>query len=633
MRTTTARNSASATRAAVTEAPIALKALIVLVGGMALFFGLISAVTLGYDQAHKGSIFPGVSVAGVQLAGMNEVEAAVAMAQQVAYPQTGRIVFQDDPVIAKDVASSVWEVRPADLGLTLDLDASVHQAYNLGRVGNPLRKIFDQLGAWHNGRDLPLLMTYDENQANAYLARLAAQVDRPMVEASLGLNGVEVVANVGQVGRQVDIRASLASVEGQLGTLVDGLLPLVVTETPPVVLETEGAAEQARRILSTPLVLSIPEAGAGDPTSITIEPKKLAELISFQRVDTSGVGTFEIKIAAEKLRRVLEETAPHLARRPENARFIFNDDTRQLDLLKPAVIGRSLNIENSLQVLQTELLKGNHAVNLAVDTTNPQAPSDATAASLGIRELVSKQTSYFYGSSSPRIQNIETASAQFHGLLVAPGQTFSMSDALGDVSLDNGYAEALIILGDRTIKGVGGGVCQVSTTLFRTVFFGGYPIDERHSHAYRVGYYEQNATGNLNPDLAGLDATVFVPLVDFKFTNDTPNWLLMETYVNTKARTLTWKFYSTSDGRTVKWDTSGLQNIVDAPPPEYVENPDLAAGETRQVDWEVAGADVTVWREVYRDGDIYIRDEFYTHYQPWRAIIEYGPGTKIKKNQ
>jgi len=153
--------------------------------------------------------------------------------------------------------------------------------------------------------------------------------------------------------------------------------------------------------------------------------------------------------------------------------------------------------------------------------------------------------------------------------------------------------------------GVGGGVCQVSTALFRTVFFGGYPINERHAHAYRVRYYEQTASGH-NTDLAGLDATVFVPLVDFKFTNDSTSWLLMETYVNPTNYTLTWKFYSTSDGRTVDWQTTGLTNLVEPPDPTYRENPDLPTGKIKQVDWEVQGADVEVTRDVMRNGEILI---------------------------
>jgi vancomycin resistance protein YoaR len=199
---------------------------------------------------------------------------------------------------------------------------------------------------------------------------------------------------------------------------------------------------------------------------------------------------------------------------------------------------------------------------------------------------------------------------------------------LGDISLDNGYAEALIIYGGQTIKGVGGGVCQVSTTLFRTVFFGGYPIEERYSHAYRVYYYEQNADGSRNPKLAGLDATVYFPLVDFKFTNDTPSWLLMETYVNPGARTLTWKFYSTSDGRTVQWETTGPTGVVPAPKALFKENPEFKKNWIDQTDWAADGADVTVTRTVLRSGGVLFQDEFKTHYEPWQAVCEYGPGTE-----
>jgi vancomycin resistance protein YoaR len=199
-----------------------------------------------------------------------------------------------------------------------------------------------------------------------------------------------------------------------------------------------------------------------------------------------------------------------------------------------------------------------------------------------------------------------------------------MANALGDISLDNGYAEALIILGNQTIAGVGGGVCQVSTTLFRTAFFAGFPINERHPHAYRVSYYEQKPGSGIDPSLAGMDATVFVPLVDFKFTNNTSSWLLMETYIN--GYSLTWKFYSTSDGRKVTWDTSGPTNIVKAPDPLYKENSALAKGQIKQTDYSADGADISVVRTVTLNGNA-TQDNFNTHYEPWRAVYEYGPGT------
>jgi vancomycin resistance protein YoaR len=203
-----------------------------------------------------------------------------------------------------------------------------------------------------------------------------------------------------------------------------------------------------------------------------------------------------------------------------------------------------------------------------------------------------------------------------------------MAENLGDISLDNGYAEALIIYGDQTITGVGGGVCQVSTTLFRTAFFSGFPIVERHAHAYRVSYYEKTAGNNRDNDLAGLDATVYVPIIDLKFENDTPYWLLMETYVDPSASRITWKFYSTWDGRTVDWLTTGPTNVEKPDKALYRENPELSSGEIEQVEWEADGADVRVDRSVFLNDRLFFKDSFDTHYEPWRAVYEYGPGTE-----
>jgi vancomycin resistance protein YoaR len=356
-------------------------------------------------------------------------------------------------------------------------------------------------------------------------------------------------------------------------------------------------------------------------------------MLTIERASTPQGDQYQVGLDTSSLRSLLEEQAGELARQPQNARFIFNDDSRELEVIENAVIGRSLLVEESLQRINEQLRQGEHNVELVFDLSAPAVTDETSGESLGITELVSQYISYFYGSSPSRIQNIATAAARFHGVLVPPGATFSMAEVLGDVTLDNGYAEALIIYGDRTIKGVGGGVCQVSTTLFRTAFFGGFPILERHPHAYRVSYYEQRADASVNPRLAGLDATVFVPYVDFKFQNDTDHWLLMETYVNETARTLTWKFYSTSDGRTVEWDTSGPENTVEPPKPLYQENPDLPKGTIKQVDWAAEGADVVVTRTVYRNGQVYFSDRIATHYEPWRAVYEYGPGTKVPKDK
>lgn len=422
---------------------------------------------------------------------------------------------------------------------------------------------------------------------------------------------------------------TLAALKPQVQALQDSAVALVIEETQPEIIDVSEQADQARKILSKPLQISMP---GGQPDTLgpwTFAPEDLAGMLSFEYVQgNDGLTSYQASIDTLQLREFLGTIAPDMHLNSENTRFIFNDQARLLEVLTPAIIGRDLDIEGSIKIIQQKLLEGEHQVELALTNTTPPVTDSMTGQELGITELVHDEISYFYGSSAARIQNIEAAANEFQGLLVAPGETFSMAEHMGDISVDNGYAEALIILGGQTIQGIGGGICQVSTTLFRAAFFSGFPIVERHSHAYRVSYYEKVAGNRIDPNLAGLDATVFVPLVDFKFTNDTPYWLSMEVYVNPSYDTIEWKFYSTSDGRTIEWDTSGPSDIVEAPKPLYRENPELPQGEVKQVDWTADGADITVHRKVYRAGNLLLDDTFFTHYQPWQAVFEYGPGTE-----
>ena len=592
-----------------------------LVSGFFLFVVIFAAVGLGFQFSYNGRIYPGISVAGVNLSRLTPEEATARIIQTVTYPQAGRIAFQE--------SGTVWVASPIELGLFLNAPDSVRAAYDLGRSGSPGRRIVNQFEIWFYGKDLPPLLIYDERVAQTYLNNLANTIDRPTIEASIELNGAEVVVHSGQVGRVTNVGATLDTLGPQLQTLTDGLIPVVVDETPPIILDASEQAETAKQILSESLTLAIPNPEEGDLGPWILEPETLAGILSIEQVPDPGEREqYQIGLNSSQLGAFLNDISPSLEIGSITARFTFNDESRVLELLQPSVTGRTLLVDETVETINQKLAEGLHHVELVFDYQQPAVTSESTAEELGITELVSSQTSYFHGSSSPRIHNIDTSASQFHGILVAPGDTFSMVDVLGDVSLDTGYAEALIIFGDRTIKGVGGGVCQVSTTLFRTSFFGGYQVDQRYSHAYRVYYYELTASGSVNTNLGGLDATVYAPLIDYKFTNDSPHWLLMETYTNAAGRSLTWKFYSTSDGRAVEWSTTGLKNQVEPPDPHYEENPELAKGEVEQVDWAVEGADVTVTRTVIRDGEVLHDDVFTTHYRPWRAVYEYGPGTK-----
>ena len=587
--------------------------------GIVFFVIILLLTNLGISLVFAGHILPGISMNGIPLSGLSIQEATREIARSYSYPDAGNILLVD--------GERSWLVKPVQLGVYLDAQASARAAYEAGRKGSIVTLLIQRFNLLKDNVETQPTFIYDQKTAVNLLNSLAAVIDQPIRESSLSISGTEVVVENGQSGRVLDVQSTLDAVTRQIQSMRDGVVPLVIVQSDPVILNADVQGELARTVLSQPLSLTLPTDALGQASSIQIDPANLAPLLTFQKIANAGSSAYQIAVNKPLMAGYLASLENDLNQEPVNSRFIFNDETSQLDLLKPATIGRKLDIDSSIAAINQALQNGEHAAPLSFTFTNPQATDQMKGSDLGVTELVFAYTSYFRGSSADRIQNIKTASARFHGLLIAPGAILSMSDELGDISLDNGYAEALIILGDQTIKGVGGGVCQVSTTLFRTAFYGGYQILERHPHAYRVGYYEQTSTGH-NQKLAGLDATVFVPLVDFKFKNDTPYWLLLETYVSSSNYSLTWKFYSTKDGRIVDYSSTGPTNIVKSPDPLYRENPELPQGTKKQVDWAAEGADVTVTRTVTKDGVILHQNRFFTRYEAWRDVYEYGPGTE-----
>ena len=182
-----------------------------------------------------------------------------------------------------------------------------------------------------------------------------------------------------------------------------------------------------------------------------------------------------------------------------------------------------------------------------------------------------------------------------------------------------GYDESYVIVGDQTVLGIGGGICQVATTAFRAAFFAGYPIIERWAHAYRVSWYE--------PPL-GLDAAVYSPGTDMKFRNDTDAYLLIEPVVDRVNGVATFNFYGTDPNRTVVVSKPKISNIVPAPPALYTVDESLAPGEKNQVDWAKEGMTVDVERTITENGTTRT-DTLHSKYQPWQAVYLVGPGTAI----
>lgn len=575
---------------------------------------LVALIAIGgYQIAHNGVIYPGVNAWGVDLSGMTPQQARAALEGQFAYPQTTVFTFRD--------GDQTWQATAGELGVRFDVDRTVTAAYRVGRQENLVASINQQVAALRNGYAVSPVVVYDQSQAEGFVQAMAAQIDRPVIEATINIDqNYLVTTTAGQAGRQVDVPTTVNALGQPIADLQSAEIPVVVIETQPTIMDATEAAVTVQNILAEPLTVSLENPLPGDPGPWVASRETLAAAMVLERVP-AGEGTekYEVYLDEAQLRGFLEPLAASLAVDPIDARFVFDEDTGQLNVIRNAVYGRRLNLEASVAALDQAKRSGQLEANLVFDTITPAVPDHVTAQELGITELVSSATTYFSGSSQVRRSNIQTAAARFHGVVIAPGQEFSFNQYLGDVSEDTGFEEGLIIYGGRTVKGVGGGVCQVSTTAFQTAFYAGFPILERWPHGYRVGYYESG-------EGAGMDATVFSPIVNFRFLNDSNHHLLIETYFNGSAATLTWKFYSTSDGRTVQKDGPYVSNRVPHGPPAYEENAALSPGQSKQVDYAVDGADVTVYRTVYRDGSLLYQDTFTSHYLPWQAVYQVAPG-------
>jgi len=298
--------------------PIALtlpQALLAFLGGLVLFVFAVLATVTGYNIAYGGKIYPGVAVAGVDLTGLRPQEAATLLSERLSYPQNGRLVFQE--------GEQVWLATPAEVGLFLDSQNSALTAYQYGRGSNPLARLGEQFKAWYRGVELAPIYVYDQRIAQRFVNQIAAEINRPTIEAGLKINGTEVVVLPGQVGRTVDSAATLAPLEAQLRSMTDGLIPVVVRESPPVILDASEQAEIARQILSAPLTLTVPEAAEGDPGPWEFDRQTLADWLTIERLEDEQGARYQVGLDREQLFTFLQNLAPEFARQPANARFIF----------------------------------------------------------------------------------------------------------------------------------------------------------------------------------------------------------------------------------------------------------------------------------------------------------------------
>lgn len=316
-----------------------------------------------------------------------------------------------------------------------------------------------------------------------------------------------------------------------------------------------------------------------------------------------------------------------IEREPQNP--IFKEESGRVVEFSPSKDGiaiREKELQSEINSAISNLLTSGDALDIVeikipVLSTEPKIKTGSIN-NYGISELIGKGSSTFKGSIPSRVHNVALAAEKMNGTLIAPGEVFSFNNIIGDISVYAGFKQSYVIKDNQTVLGDGGGVCQVSTTIFRAALNTGLEIVERNPHSYRVGYYEQDSP-------AGIDATIYTPTVDLKFKNNTENHILIQTVIDIPNRKLDFEFYGTSDGREIIVGKPVITNVTEPPEDLYTDDPTRPAGFIEQVDYSAWGAKVNFDYKVVRDGRVLQEKTFYTNYRAWQAKFIRGTGPAI----
>jgi vancomycin resistance protein YoaR len=559
-----------------------------------------ASVVLGLVFAGSPTkIASGVRIDGIDVGGMEATDAR-RLLERRSSAVAGRVVVFT-------AAGKRFRIRPAALGVQPDWKAAIDAAQRQGDGFGPLRG-FKRLDVTFFGADVTPRIGVLNGSLQYELGQIADRVNRPPREAALVRRGSKIVVTPAQPGIVLDRAAAadtlvhaLASLEKPAGPVA---LPLRTRQPHVRAAALVRAAAQARLALSAPVQLVLGE------TRWVVRPRRLAQLLQLPADGRTGVS-----IAGPAADDWLRRLGARVEKPPKDA--TFGVDGPHVHVV-PARPGVQLDPLASTKAILDAALHRRVRVARLVVVEAPAKVSTQQARAMGIHGLVSSYTTE-YGGIPNRIHNVQLVAHLVDDKLIAPDATFSFNETTGERNAAKGFLEAPVIVNGELTTGLGGGVCQVSTTVFNAAFEAGLRITARTNHALYISHYPQ-----------GRDATVNYPDTDLKFVNDTGGWLLLRTFVGSSS--LTVNLYGTPTGRKVESTTAPLVSHG-VPPVKKTIDPSLKPGE-KVVDYAgVPAMSTSVSRQVYdASGKLLHDDTWYSSYVADPKLVRIGPKPEKKKH-
>ncbi|KKW33915.1 MAG: VanW family protein [Parcubacteria group bacterium GW2011_GWA2_53_21] len=601
--------------------------------GFVLFFS-----TLLYVERYAGLVYPGVRVGNYDLGGLSAVTVKNFIENiNNRYAKEGieLIIAASDGVNSRNLFKPVSGSDATEEVVRLDSDALSALALSAGRAGNiRQRLLLPVLYGFIKPHTLLAPTTANDAAFRAVLAGVLKGQEDPAKNAAVVFDFPETDMAPRVVPEKAGLTFEYPAIERQIKEAMGRLsfapifIPLRIFQ--PTI--TVRDIEPALAVLSRPLIYGDLSFNYIDPETKMLRAWALsrAELAVLSEVRRDDNGTIILALQAGAVKKYLADfVKPMVDAPPREAKFVFEND--KVKEFQASRTGLLVDLDKTYNDFDAAFRARNYAPSEAIKTVSVSViiaePKVKTADvnNLGITDVLGAGVSTFKDSHTNRIKNIAHAAERLNGTLIKPGEIFSANKAAGPFTADNGYLPEQVIKGREIKPEIGGGMCQIGTTLFRMAMNSGMDVTQRRNHSLVVSYYADPVNGN-----PGTDATLYEPDLDLKFINDTGRHLLLQTDIDYKKQQLVFTLWGNPDGRSGSYTHPLVSRWIPAGDQEQilVDDGALKPGEKKcQTAFRGAVASFTYTR-VTPQGEK-IERGFDSYYRPLPKICLVGaePGT------
>ncbi|MDQ3360506.1 MAG: peptidoglycan binding domain-containing protein [Actinomycetota bacterium] len=541
-------------------------------GPIIIVCALVAVLVAADYWMNSGNVHRGVEVGNVSLGGMEPDEAREVVRERAMGP------LQEIELSGPDRFSRSAE----ELGVNFHVDATVEKAYAVGREGNVLERLGERLRAAFPGITIDPNIGYRSEKVRAEVEEIASQVDTPPQDATVEVVGSEVEVGESREGYRLNVEDTMTSVDeaidgmtGEAKIRGEVLGPQITTA------DAETAAEKAQGAIAQQLVFE------HEDKNWTVSPADVGASLDVGPND----GKISVNLNRDRMSDRLAAVYSDLTVKPKSASYDFDDNGNVVVLSSRE--GRTIEWENLLNSVENNIFEGKREYQVSTTVEKPEYTTTGLEAKKPTELIGSYKTNYTATTDqgAERVANLETAANAVSGQFVAPGETFSILDYVTDLD----YEQAHVIVDGAETTADGGGLCQVTSTLYNAALYAGMEITERHPHASQLPY--------IRP---GMDATVWY--------GDT----------RTEADDLDMKFENTSEGYVLIQETVSDDGYISASIYGVPDNVEVEMS-SKEV-WMTE--DASEWTTSYtrsEDGEVAYKDSWNTDYD---ALVD-DKGKKI----